>query len=112
MSQNITNEESTLVQEMDWFHQAPSHTWANGDPVLCHHMASVGHNEGMIRPQWVSFQFHSSQKSQFQIYCIYAAQEVEYLLVSKKKKKKKKIGFCFFLFSFVFFHEPLTSIHS
>ena len=44
---DLTNEKSTMVQEMAWCrhwqHQAIS--WANVDPDLCGHMASSGDNE-------------------------------------------------------------------
>ena len=40
MSLNTFDEKSTLVQEMDWWHQA--FTWANVDPDICRHMASPG----------------------------------------------------------------------
>ena len=43
MPQNLTNEKSTLVQVMSWCHQAI--TWANIDPDLCCHMASLGYKE-------------------------------------------------------------------
>ena len=45
MPQNLTNKKSTLVQVMVWCRQATSLTWANVDPDLCHHMASLGHTE-------------------------------------------------------------------
>ena len=35
MSLDFTDEKSTLVQVI---------TWSNVDPVLCHHMASLGHS--------------------------------------------------------------------
>ena len=38
-------DKSTLVQVISWCRQATSITWANVDPDLCHHMASLGHNE-------------------------------------------------------------------
>ena len=39
------DDKSTLVQGMAWCHQATTITWANVDPDLCCHMASLGHNE-------------------------------------------------------------------
>ena len=44
VSLDHTYDKSTLVQVMAWCRQATS-TWANADPDLCHHMASLGHNE-------------------------------------------------------------------
>ena len=50
----LTNEESTLVQVMAWCLVAPSHylnqcwlliIWANVDPAICQHMASLGDND-------------------------------------------------------------------
>ena len=43
MPENFTDDKSTLVQVMAWCLQAI--TWANIDPDLCCHMASLGHNE-------------------------------------------------------------------
>ena len=43
MLQNLTNEKWTLVQVMLIRQQTT--TWANADPDLCRHMASLGHNE-------------------------------------------------------------------
>ena len=42
---NIFDDKWTLVQVMafSWWHQAI--TWANVDPNLSRHMASLGHNE-------------------------------------------------------------------
>ena len=42
---DLTDDKSTLVQVMAWWHQAKAITWANVDPDLCRHMASLGHNE-------------------------------------------------------------------
>ena len=36
---------STLVQVMAWAIRQQAITWTNVDPVLCRHMASLGHNE-------------------------------------------------------------------
>ena len=75
--QNTFDDMSTLAQVMAWCRQAPSHylsqcwprptsldevlldatwrqqaiTWANVNPVLCHHMASLGHKESMKNRQ-------------------------------------------------------------
>ena len=47
--QNINNKESTLVQIMAWCHQATEAiTWANVDPDLCYHMASLGHSDFIL----------------------------------------------------------------
>ena len=46
MSLDFTNIKSTLVQVMAWCCQAI--TYANVDPNLCRHMASLGLNTGMI----------------------------------------------------------------
>ena len=50
MPQDLTDDESTLVQGMAWCHQAMQQaiTWANVDPDLCYHMASLGHNCGLV----------------------------------------------------------------
>ena len=45
---HLTNDKSTLVQLMAWYHQATFITWANGDPNLCYHIMALGHNEFMI----------------------------------------------------------------
>ena len=45
MPMDLTDHTSTLVQVMAWCCQATSHYWANVDPDLCCHMASLGHNE-------------------------------------------------------------------
>ena len=45
ISLDFTDKQSTLVQVMAWCRQAKSHTWANVDPDLCHHMASLSHNK-------------------------------------------------------------------
>ena len=42
---NLTNKESILVQVMHCCHQVSSHYQSNVDPDLCHHTASLGHNE-------------------------------------------------------------------
>ena len=49
---DFTDDQSTLVQVMAWCRQATSHylsqcwpSWPNVDPDLCHHMASLGHDE-------------------------------------------------------------------
>ena len=45
ISLDFTDDQSTLVQQVNiaWRHQAI--TWANVDPDLCCHMVSLGHNE-------------------------------------------------------------------
>ena len=42
MSLDLTDDKSTLVQVMAW---QQAITWANVDPDLCRHMASLGPNE-------------------------------------------------------------------
>ena len=44
MPQNLTNE-WTLFQVIAWYRQWKNITWANLDPDLCPHMASLRHNE-------------------------------------------------------------------
>ena len=44
MPQNLTYENSTLIQVMAWCHQAQAITWAKVDPDLCCQIASVSHN--------------------------------------------------------------------
>ena len=43
---------SILFHVMTWYHQATSQaiTWANVDPDVCHHMASLGRNWGLVTP--------------------------------------------------------------
>ena len=48
MSLDLTDEKSTLVQIMAWCRQATTITWANVDPDLCLHMASLGPSEIII----------------------------------------------------------------
>ena len=43
MSLDLTDDKSTLIQVMAWCRQAIN--WANIDPDLCRHMASLGPNE-------------------------------------------------------------------
>ena len=38
------------VQVMDWCLQEQAITWANVDPVFCHHLASLGLNELIVPP--------------------------------------------------------------
>ena len=46
MTLDLTEDKSTLVQEvMAWCLRQQAIAWANVDPDLCHHMASLGHNE-------------------------------------------------------------------
>ena len=40
-----TDGKSTLVKVMAWRLRQQAITWANVDPNLCHHMASLGNNE-------------------------------------------------------------------
>ena len=42
---NVTDDKWTMVQVMAWCRQATSHYLNPFDPVLCHHMASLDHNE-------------------------------------------------------------------
>ena len=44
MSLDFTDDQSTLVQLIGVVRQQAI-TWANVDPDLCHHLASLGHNE-------------------------------------------------------------------
>ena len=46
MSWDLSEDKSALGQEMAWCHQVSQQaiTWANVDPDLCRHMASLGHN--------------------------------------------------------------------
>ena len=58
MLQNFTDDLSTLVQVMVRRRQV---TWADVDPDLSHHMASLGHNE--LIPIWVVyFDYHNVYK--------------------------------------------------
>ena len=45
MSLDFTEDLSTLVQVMACGVKQQAITWANVDPDLCRHMASLGHNE-------------------------------------------------------------------
>ena len=45
MSEDFTDDKSTLVQVMALCPQAQAITCTNVDPVPCRHMASPGHNE-------------------------------------------------------------------
>ena len=45
MPQDLTIEKSTLVQVMLGTLRQQAITWANVDPNLCCHMASLGNNE-------------------------------------------------------------------
>ena len=45
MSLDLTDDKSTLVQEWLGAVRQQAITWANVDPDLCRHMASLGHNE-------------------------------------------------------------------
>ena len=45
MSQELTDDVWTLVQEWLGVVRQQAITWANVDPDLCHHTASPGHNE-------------------------------------------------------------------
>ena len=44
---DLTDDESTLVQGMTWWHEQQAVNLAKVSPYLCHHMASLGHN-GLI----------------------------------------------------------------
>ena len=44
MPLNTSDDKSIVVQVMAWSHQATVITWANVDPDLHHHLASLGHN--------------------------------------------------------------------
>ena len=48
MSQDFTDDKSTMVQVMAWGRRQKAITWANVDPNLCHHMVSLGHNGFLI----------------------------------------------------------------
>ena len=48
MPQDLTADKSTLVQVMAWCRQAI--TWANVDPIPCHLIALLGHNELIRMP--------------------------------------------------------------
>ena len=58
MWENLTNEKSTLIQIMAWCHEATI-TWANTDPDLCCDMATLSHNELVIR-MYMKIPFHLS----------------------------------------------------
>ena len=45
MSLDLTEDKSTLVQVMACAVRQQAITWASVDLDLCHHMASLGHNE-------------------------------------------------------------------
>ena len=45
MSLDFTDDQSKLVQVMACVVRQQAITWGNVDPDLCHHMASLGHNE-------------------------------------------------------------------
>ena len=45
ISLELTDDKSTLVQVMAWAVRQQAITWANVDPDLCHHMASLGYYE-------------------------------------------------------------------
>ena len=45
MSLDLTDDKSAMVQGMVWCRQEKSIAWANVDPDLCRHMASLGHSE-------------------------------------------------------------------
>ena len=45
MSLDFTDDQSTLVQVMACAVRQQAITWANVDPDICRHMASLGHNE-------------------------------------------------------------------
>ena len=45
MSLDLADDKSAMVQEMAWYSRQQAITWANVDPVPCHHMAPLGHNE-------------------------------------------------------------------
>ena len=45
MSLDFIDDMVTLVQIMAWYHQTSSHYLSHCWPDLCHHMASLGHNE-------------------------------------------------------------------
>ena len=49
MSLDLTDDKSTLVQEMAWCRQATSHYLSQCCPVFCRHMVSLGPNE--LRPE-------------------------------------------------------------
>ena len=48
MPQNPIDDKSSLVQVMVWSCQVTSHYLANGDPDLCWHMASLGHDKLIV----------------------------------------------------------------
>ena len=45
MPQNLSDDKSTLAEEIFGVVRQPAITWANVDPDVCHHMVSLGHNE-------------------------------------------------------------------
>ena len=59
-----TNAKSTLTQVMAWCRQRTSHNRDNVDPVLCRHMALLGHSEfnNWPRNMWLT-QGHVDEKS-------------------------------------------------
>ena len=61
MPLDLTDDKSTLVEVMAWCRQAQAITWANVDPVLCHHMASLGLNELTIKQVGNILKNHSLQ---------------------------------------------------
>ena len=64
---NLTNDKSTLIQVMAWCRQATSHYLSQCWPDLCHHMASLNHNElinkmrhGSCHNDWCWYKRHCS----------------------------------------------------
>ena len=45
MSLDVTDDKPTLIQVVAWCCKQQAITWANFDPDLCRHMASLGPNE-------------------------------------------------------------------
>ena len=63
MPQDLTGDQSTLIQVMDWCWQATSHYLNQCWLVLWHHMVSLDHNEFITCLQWINKLFRSLKKS-------------------------------------------------
>ena len=53
MPQDLADDKSSLVQVMAWCVRQQAITWANVDPDLCRHMASLGPSE--LNKIWMKF---------------------------------------------------------
>ena len=64
MPQDLSDDISTLVQVMAWYHQTTSITWANVHPDLCRHMASLSHKsllaEKIRSAHWLQMPRHQA----------------------------------------------------